>query len=420
MIRQSFYTFFNRFFIAILNFLTVVITAHYLGAEGRGIISLFVLNLTITYMINNFIGGPGLVYLIPRHDATKLLSASYTWAILSGLVVPYLLYIFKLVESDRLFDLIILSVIQSVLRIQMSYLLAMEKIKEYNFISVIYPLVLFVSLFYFFNIKMVQRVDEYFTAFYIGLLLSLVISSILVYRKAALKFSFDLQDIFIKAFQMGFIIQTANILQLLNYRFSYFLLDQYYGKQQVGVYSTAISFAEAVWIIASSFATIQYTKISNSKEDRYNVNITLMITRVVIVLTLAAILVLLLLPATFFTWMLGNDFSELVSLFPLLTPGIFAFIFTILISHYYSGSGNPKMGMQGSAIGFLITVIAGYILIPLFELKGAAITATLSYFCSSIFLMIVFLKRKNVSVKQFIPTIKNLLMLKDKIKPFPD
>lgn len=420
MIRQSFYTFFNRFFIAMLNFVTVVITAHFLGAEGRGIISLFVLNLTITFMISSFIGGPGLVYLFPRHDATKLLSASYLWAILSCAATSFFLQTLNLVESGLLNDLIILSIIQSVMRIQTTYLLAMQKIKEYNLISVIYPVVLLVSLFYFFKIKMVQRVDEYFISFYYGLLSSLVLSTILVYRNTPLKFSFDLKNIFKLAFRLGFIIQCANILQLLNYRFSYFLLDHYYGKHEVGVYSTAISFAEAVWIIATSFATIQYSKISNSKEDTYNVNITVIVTRIVTLLTLFALLLLLLLPAAFFKWMLGNDFDELVGLFPLLAPGIFFLIFNIIISHYYSGSGNPKMGLLGSAVGFFVTIVAGYLLIPALNMKGAAITATLSYFLSSMILMVIFMKQKKISIKEFVPSFKNLLFLKEKIKPLSE
>src|SRR3954464_34152 len=114
MFRKSFYTFFNRFFIAILNFLTIIITARYLGAEGRGIISLFVLNLTVIFMTGSFIGGPGLVYLVPRHDPSKLLNASYLWTLVSSIVVALLLFVFNLVEPNLLIHLILLSIIQSV------------------------------------------------------------------------------------------------------------------------------------------------------------------------------------------------------------------------------------------------------------------------------------------------------------------
>ena len=55
MLRQSLATFTGKFFIAAVNFLTLILTARYLGAEGRGVISLFIINLTIVSMVSNFI-----------------------------------------------------------------------------------------------------------------------------------------------------------------------------------------------------------------------------------------------------------------------------------------------------------------------------------------------------------------------------
>ncbi len=414
MFRQSFYTFFNRFFIAIINFLTIVITARYLGAEGRGIISLFVLNLTITFMISSFIGGPGLVYLVPRHDASKLLNVSYLWAILSGIIISLLLYLLQLIDSSLLINLIVLSIVQSVVRIQMFYLLAIEKIKEYNFLSFIYPAILFILLIYSFAIKNRHDIKEYFNAFYISSFITMLLSSVMVYKNIAWKFSFDLKDIFSHALKVGFIIQCANILQLLNYRFSFFLLDHYYGKHIVGIYSTAISIAEGVWIIATSFATIQYSKIANSRNDNENKRLTVEITKIVSLLTLAAVITLLMLPQELFTWMFGKDFGELKTIFPYFGPGIFLLVFSITISHYYSGSGNPKMGLLGSAAGFIITAVAGIILIPRFDLKGAALTATFSYSISSILLLFIFMKQKKLSLRDFLPDRNSLKFLKPK------
>jgi O-antigen/teichoic acid export membrane protein len=414
MFRQSFYTFFNRFFIALLNFLTIVMTARYLGAEGRGIISLFVLNLTIIFMIGSFIGGPGLVYLTPRHDASKLLNASYLWTIFSSVAVSLLLYVFNLVQHDLLTHLILLSIIQSVVRIQTFYLLAKGRIKAYNFISVIYPAALFILLIYFFTIEKSADITEYFIAFYVGSCITMLASSVLVYKHLSPAFSFDMKDIFSHAFRLGFIIQCANILQLLNYRFSFFLLDHYYGKHTVGIYSTAGSIAESVLIIANSFAVIQYSQIANSKNDGENTKLTVQISKVVLLLTFASTVLLLLLPQEIFTLIFGSEFKELKNLFPYFAPGILMFIFSITISHYYSGSGNPKMGLISSAAGFVVTLIAGLTLVPQYNLKGAALTATLSYITSSLLLLFIFMKQKKASLFDFIPDRKTFLFFKSK------
>src|SRR6185436_7330010 len=376
MFRKSFYTFFNRFFIAVLNFLTIVITARYLGAEGRGIISLFMLNLTIIFMIGSFIGGPGLVYLVPRHDASQLLNASYLWTIFTSVGVSLALFVFNLVEGGLLLHLILLSVIQSVVRIQTFYLLAKKRIKAYNFISIIYPAVLFILLVYFFIVRGHATLGEFFIAFYAGSVITMFISTVLVYKSLTASFTFDLKEIFSHAFKLGFVIQCANILQLLNYRFSFFLLDHYFGKNEVGIYSTAGSIAESVLIIANSFAVIQYSQIANSKIDKENTKLTVRISKVVLLLTILATAMLLLLPQNIFTLIFGNDFKEIKNLLPYLAPGILLFIFSITISHYYSGSGNPKIGLMGSAAGFIVTLIAGLTLIPQYNLKGAALTSS--------------------------------------------
>jgi O-antigen/teichoic acid export membrane protein len=412
MFRKSFYTFFNRFFIATLNFLTIIITARYLGAEGRGIISLFVLNLTIIFMIGSFIGGPGLVYLVPRHDASKLLNASYLWTIFSSVTVAFLLYVFNLIQQDLFIHLVLLSIIQSVVRIQTFYLLAKERIKAYNFVSLIYPAVLFILLIYFFTIEKNAGIREFFIAFYAGSVITALISSVLVYKNLSLAFSFDMKEIFSHAFKLGFIIQCANILQLLNYRFSFFLLDHYSGKHDVGIYSTAGSIAESVLIIANSFAVIQYSQIANSKNDDENTQLTIRISKVVLLLTALATAVLLLLPQEIFTFIFGTEFKELKNLIPWLAPGILLFIFSITISHYYSGSGNPRFGLIGSAAGFVVTLIAGLILIPQYNLKGAALTAALSYTTSSLLLLFIFVKQKKLSFFDFIPDLKSLQFLK--------
>lgn len=416
MLRQSLLTFSSKFFIAIVNFLTVVITARYLGAEGRGVISLFVLDITIVLMVSSFIGGPGLVYLFPRHDVTKLLSVSYLWAMVSSVLVSFVLLAMGLVPHAFFLHLMILSFLQSILRIQTSLLLSKQKISQYNWVSAVYPVSLFLFLFYAFEIKQQHYIEQYFTAFYLGLGLSIIYSSWLVYKSHSFSFSAKVGEQFEHAFKLGYIIQAANIIQLLNYRFSYFLLDHYYGKHEVGVYSTAISFAETVWIITNSFATVQSAKIVNSQNDDENTKLTIDIIQLVSVLTIAAIAVLLLLPQTFFTWMLGNDFATLTHLLPFLAPGIFFLLFSVQISHYYSSTGNPKMGLLGSFAGLIVTLIGGFLLIPEQASRGAAITASFSYIISSLLLLIIFKNEKKLNIKSFIPSFKNIMQATDKIK----
>src|SRR5437870_5483181 len=126
MLRKTLLTFSGKFLIAVVNFLTVIITAQYLGAEGRGTISLFVLNLTLISMLNNFVGGPGLVYLFPRNEPAALLVASYLWAAASCLIVSFILNLFSLIPDGLLLNLILLSFLQCIISIHQQLILSKQ------------------------------------------------------------------------------------------------------------------------------------------------------------------------------------------------------------------------------------------------------------------------------------------------------
>lgn len=389
MLKKSFFTLLSKSGVAIVSFLMAVITARYLGAEGRGMISLFVLNLTVIFMVNNFVGGPGLVYLFPRHRTAELNSAAYLWALVSSITTAAILCIPGFSDWNFFYHLVFLSFFQSVLRIQGNYLLSKEKIIWFNAINALFPLIMLVLMYVLFAWSNKSGMDSYFTSFYASLLFSLLVSSAMMIRWGGFHFSKTFSTVMKKAFRLGFIIQAANILQLLNYRFSFYLLNYYSGKQDVGVFSMATSFAEACWLIINSFVLIQFARISNSSDDKANIRLTFTVMRIALVLTVLPVCILLLLPNEFFTWLLGDEFFQLPGLFMYMVPGIFSLVFSAAIAHYFSGSGKPLAGFVASATGFVVTVLCGFWLVPRYGISGAAWTASASYLftaCISLYL----------------------------------
>jgi CBS domain containing-hemolysin-like protein len=73
----------SKMLLALMSFLVVTLTSNNLGSEGFGYISLIILGITMVQMVNNFVGGPALVYLIPRFSFLKLFVPSYLWAVIS-------------------------------------------------------------------------------------------------------------------------------------------------------------------------------------------------------------------------------------------------------------------------------------------------------------------------------------------------
>ncbi|MDP4292695.1 MAG: hypothetical protein Q8908_16565, partial [Bacteroidota bacterium] len=97
MIKRIIGTSVGKLITALAGFGIVVINAHYIGAAGVGTISLILLGITFINLISNFIGGPAIVYLMPRFDAFRLLVPSYMWAFLCSSAGSVLLSVTGLV-----------------------------------------------------------------------------------------------------------------------------------------------------------------------------------------------------------------------------------------------------------------------------------------------------------------------------------
>src|ERR1035437_8863598 len=109
MFRKIISTIFIRGLLAGLNFILAIITARYLGPVGKGDVSLFMLNLTIVQLVNCFIGGPYLVYLVPRKNIMQLFLLSYTWSLITAIIIPFILFFLKLLDGGQIIHLIIIS-----------------------------------------------------------------------------------------------------------------------------------------------------------------------------------------------------------------------------------------------------------------------------------------------------------------------
>jgi O-antigen/teichoic acid export membrane protein len=169
-------------------------------------------------------------------------------------------------------------------------------------------------------------------------------------------------------------------------------LEKDCGPSQVGIYSNAVSVIESIWMISTSISLWQYATISNSTDVQYTKKITEQLTKYGLFIAFLGILVLLFIPNSFFSWLFGKEFTDLNQLFWRLAPGIWVFNYALIIGHYFSGHGKYYVNAIASGIGLLITCIAASLFIPWLNIQGAAITASISYFATSLVVIYYFRK----------------------------
>jgi O-antigen/teichoic acid export membrane protein len=207
-------------------------------------------------------------------------------------------------------------------------------------------------------------------------------------------------------FYYGFQNQLAHIFQLLSFRISYFFLQRDCGETEVGIYSNAVSVIESIWMISTSISLWQYAKISNSTDVNYTKKITEQLTKYGLLTAFVALLVLLLIPAGFYAWLYGKEFRGLNELMWYLAPGIWVFNYALIIGHYFSGHGKYYVNAIASGIGLVVTCASAYYFIPTLKIQGAALSASISYFVTSL-VVILYFRKEGANFVVF-PSIREL------------
>ena len=406
MFKKILNTFGTKILAAALNFLIAIIISQTLGDSGKGTQALLLATISFILIFSDIICGASIIYLAPRHSFKKILVASVVWAGLIALASGFIMWFFYLdLDTDLVIHVALLSFVSSLSNINFRFLVGKEEIKKANYNTLLQPVLLVLTLVVYYII--LKRTDIY--GYIIGLYAAYGGTFLLgmwMLRKEYANLRHDkdkeygpvLKDLF----KYGFLNQTGHFVQFFNLRLSYYLLNKYINVGRVGVFSNAVSLAEAIWIISSSIALVQYARIANADDRAYAQKLTLDLSKICLVISALAIIVLALLPPQVYIFVFGPEFGEMTGLIRILAPGVLFYCIFLILGHYYSGTGRYQMNTFAALCGLTVTCALGFTLIPRMDVTGAAITSAVSYTVNAIFLFVFFLRESHFKGRDFI------------------
>jgi O-antigen/teichoic acid export membrane protein len=415
MIKKIIGTVWTRIMIAGLTLLVVILNAHYLGAANTGTISLIILSVTIVQTVNNFIGGGAIVYLVPRTELVRLVLPAYTWALVTSIAVTGILAVMHLIPAGFVVHVLVLSFIYSLASVNFMVLLGKEKIREYNVITLLQIILLLLVLLFFLFVSGRRDAMIYVYGLYASYTLICLASFSYVIPGIRMGRASGFMPVIREIFRFGGVMQIANILQLLNYRLGVYLLETFLGRAAVGIYSVGAQVSEGIWIIPRSISMVLFSRISNTDDKEYAQRLTLNFIKVAFLLTFFVVILLLLIPASFFTMIFGKEFGRITLVIASLSVGIVMLSVSIILSSYYGGTGKPVHNMWGSAIGLVFTIVLGLLLIPRMGVIGAGIAASASYSAATVYQVIVFIRTSGFRGRDFILTMSDIRRLKTEL-----
>ena len=142
----------------------------------------------------------------------------------------------------------------------------------------------------------------------------------------------------------------CSLLQFLNYKMDFWIINYFYGNANLGIYSLSATLAQLVWILPQSIALILFPMSSYMEKDEL-LEVTNKLCRV------SVFIVLLILPfaavcALFIPELFGEDFRNSIGLFYFFLIGTVPYILIKIIASVFAGTGKVMYNFYASFFGF--------------------------------------------------------------------
>lgn len=395
----------------LIGFANMMLGAKILGAAEWGIGYMVVVDVSFLLIGVELLAGSGLVYFTPRKKLSTLMLVSYSWIIVA--IALYALAFWLLSYFPDTFDNIVpqgyakitllMVLVYSFHNFNLNIFLGKEKVHLYNWvfsIQIVTQIAVMCLLLFVFHIT-----DAH--AFIYSLLSGYSIATITGFcflLPMVKKEGFDSIKVTVKEmFSYGTIIQLSTLVNTLNKRLSMFLLKQHWGDERVGVFSSGTQITEGVKIIGNSLALVQFSALSNMTDRKEAVKLTLRFIKIAVLFTFLALAVIVLLPTSFYEWVLSKEFSEIKHVMLYMSPGIIFLAAHTILAHYFSGTGQPKYNLYASITGLCFTIPSTLLLVKPFGIDGAAISSSITFAASFTYHWIIFRKQSSARISDLLP-----------------
>jgi O-antigen/teichoic acid export membrane protein len=421
MLRKIGGTFVTRLVCALLTFVIIIINSNSFGAEGTGAISKFVLTVSILQMLSSFVGGPSLVYMLPRHNNFQLILLSYLFSLITNSIGVVVLSLIGLISLEHIGYLLVISVFFVFYYINSLVILSRENIGAYNLLAIIQIFIHFATLLFCLFVLDNKNISAYIYAYGLSYIIVFLISLFWIFGKIPFRDAENIFSLFRKMFCYGVVIQGANLAQLLNYRLGYYIIDILAGQRLLGLFDLGTKLSEAIWIFPKSISTVQYARISNCDDSKpYAKKITLAFFKITGIFAFCATVCLISIPASWLGRIFGDEYSDAKRVLYALALGIILLACNIILANYFSGLGKYRVNTIGSFLGLIVTGVCSIVLICFHRLFStidiiffAGLIACLSYTASFIYSFLCFRKDTKLTVSELIINRQDISFLQN-------
>jgi O-antigen/teichoic acid export membrane protein len=398
------------------SFILNIFIAQSFGAEKSGVFYLLLNNLAFVVLLLSFGLESSVAYFnsrkeIPTH---QLLSLSIFWSVFISVVllVLYLTAVqLKLISAQELAPYLILNIFSSILANCLSSILFSSNDNSTPNLTLALINIGLILLLPGFPLAHFFSIQQDYTQQYLLLTASPSLIFIAYLFLKNIRFSFTKPSNFWIKKIIHFSLQSFaySCLYALLLRCDYWLVNYFCSDHDLGNYLQTTKLSQIMLVIPTLVSFSLFPLIVSHIQQEINIeNKLVKLISIYFYAGLCICIGLLLAGSFIFPWLYGPSFSKMYLTFILLSPGILFLAATYPLATFYSGKNLIRVKITALLFSILIIVVLDLLLIPWFNIYGAAIASSIAYCFYFTYLLLYFKKNHPFKLEEVL-NIKRII-----------
>lgn len=355
--------------------ISIILLNRYLGPELKGEYA-YVTNLLSILMVILGFGISTIYPVYKRKDDKKYFRIFVKLVIIQFITYISLGLILCTISTD--FNLRVLAILTPicVLASEIGYINLVEEFK-FNAIVAIISAFINAILFVFAYIFLDKNLIVAYVIYAIKELLIIILTLISIKKRKVEKVKVEHPIKEYKAIILsGIVPMITNLLIVINYRVDVLMLTwQNIDSYLIGLYSVGVSIAEYAWIVPDIFKEVIINKTArNDSIEDVKFSLRISSTFLIIVFLIMFFFGKLILQILF-----GAEYVDAYYVTVIIFTGIYSMTYCKIIGTLFIAKGKQKFYCNTLLVGTISNIIINYVVIPRWNIYGAAIATVISY-----------------------------------------
>ena len=206
-----------------------------------------------------------------------------------------------------------------------------------------------------------------------------------------------------RTLRFGVKAHAGRAMLLGNYRLDQWILGAIAGARELGLYSVAVAWAEALFYLPTALAAVQrpYLVRSGSSSAARDASL---VFRAAMLATVPLVVVLLVAAPFLCVTVFGSEFRGSIEQLRILAVGAFGIVALKLLGNALTARGRPLLETAAVGVAFLVTVALDVALIPGHGGVGASIASTIAYSAGGVAVVAIFTRALGCRLRDLVPS----------------